>query len=528
MNLDTPSSNRRDTEREALNSLLASGVFSRSPNLEKILVYLSGKYFAGQANLIKEYHVATEALGRAESFDPKKDSIVRVEMHRLRRRLREHYASAPASESLCIEVPEKSYMVEFKERRLEAVAGSAAVSEQVAAGTAVEFPQVSQVPAAAAVGRWVWPTILILAGASGLVWFYSRAPQSASVQAGGAEAARLLDTPAAAPAEPAAAARLAGDTIRILAGRPPGRFTDRFGQVWEGDRFYTGGSAAAVSVEVASRGFDVNIFSNMRVGSFSYDIPLKAGAYELLMIFAETEYGDRNPLGGGETSRVFSISANGKVIAPAFEAIADASEPNTATARLVRDVAPAADGKLHLQFGPATNGRPFVNALVIRPGTPGKLRPIRIVCRPEPYRDAAGNEWEPDHYYRAGHQISRPQGAPGADGEIFRGERYGNFSYEIPVPQGKYGARLFFWDYWWGEGHPGAGGAGSRVFDVFGNHKPLLVNFDIIRQNPRDQVVVQTFHGLERNPQGKIVFDFVSKVNYAQVNAIEVVDESTN
>jgi Malectin domain len=523
MNLDMPLSNRRATEREALDRLLASGVFARSPNLEKILCYLCGKYFSDQASLIKEYHVATEALGRPESFDPKKDSIVRVEMHRLRRRLREHYASAAAGgDSLYIEVPEKSYLVEFREKSAGPPAAIPPQEAHVEETAAPPLVSPEALPPETTAGRWVWPAILLLGATTGLLWWYSRDPQPPSVQAGAA--AKATDQ----PPDPALASRLTGETVRILAGRPPGRFTDRFGQVWEADRYYSGGTAVSVSAEVATRGFDVNVFSSMRVGNFSYDIPLKPGTYELLMIFAETEYGERNPLGGGEASRIFSISANGKVVIPAFEAIADASEPNTATARMVRDVSPAADGKLHLRFGPATNGQPFLNAMVIRPGIAGKMRPIRIVCRPEPFRDAAGNEWESDHFYRAGKQISRPQGAPTQDGEVFRGERYGNFSYEIPVPPGRYGARLFFWDYWWGEGHPGAGGVGSRVFDVFGNHKPLLISFDIIRQNPREQFMVQAFHGFEPNPQGKIVFDFVSKVNYAQLNAIEVFDESKN
>jgi len=28
--------------------------------------------------------------------------------------------------------------------------------------------------------------------------------------------------------------------------------------------------------------------------------------------------------------------------------------------------------------------------------------------------------------------------------------RYGNLSYKIPVPPGRYAARRYFWDYWWG------------------------------------------------------------------------------
>lgn len=513
--LDTPLQSDHTADREALARLISSRVFARSPNLEKILVYLCHNYFEGRSNVLKEYHIATEALGRSEDFDPKKDSIVRVEMHRLRKRLKAYYASAdPAVEPVRITIPEKSYIPEF-----QLAVQLAAVDPPVAAAAAT-----SPADPRGLLLRW------IMAGAAALVVGFaayvilSRPPAGAgpaSLQADrtAAGAAAAIEESSGPPVNPT-------DFVRIMAGRPPGRYTDRFGQLWDGDRFYSGGSALAVNAEVTSRGFDPNIFANMREGDFTYAIPLKPGVYEMLLLFAEAQFGERNPLGGGETSRVFSVSANGKEILRDFDAISETSDPNTATARRFRDLSPGVDGKLHLQFGPATVSRPFVNGIVISPGTPGKLRPIRIVMRPESFRDSKGSLWEPDQFYRSGKQISRPQGAPALEGDTFRGERYGNFSYHIPVPSGIYGARLHFWEYWWGPNQPGKGGVGSRIFDVFCNHKPLLIDLDIIKQEPKNQFVTHTFHGLTPNPQGKLVFDFTSKVNYALINAIEIFDET--
>lgn len=510
--LDTPLQSDHTADREALARLIASGVFARSPNLEKILLYLCNNYFAGRSSLLKEYHIATEALGRSEDFDPKKDSIVRVEMHRLRKRLKEYYAAAdPKVEPVRITIPEKSYIPDFQNVKQVSTDAVAMVAEAA----------VSSLPAVAdrkTGGKWKLAVIgLVAMLALGLAALIRLSPEAPPPPA--AKSPVALTEDASPPVNQA-------EVIRIMAGRPAGRYTDRYGQAWEGDRFFSGGSAVTLTGEVTSRGFDPNIFSSMREGDFSYDIPLKPGVYEMLLLFAETQFGERNPLGGGETSRTFSVSANGKVILRDFDAISETSDPNTATARRFRDLSPAADGKLHLQFGPATVSRPFVNGIVISPGTPGKLRPIRMVCRPETFRDSKGNLWEPDQFYRSGKQITRPQGAPALEGDAFRGERYGNFSYYIPVPAGTYGARLHFWEYWWGPNQPGKGGVGSRLFDVFCNHKPLLVDLDIIRQNPKDQFVTHSFHGLTPNPQGKLVFDFMPKVNYALINAIEIFDES--
>jgi len=113
-------------ERQALDRLIGSGEFHRSPNLEKILKYLCQQYFLGQGNLVKEYSVATEALDRRDDFDPKRDSIVRVEMHRLRRRLKEYYASRGAKDLIRINIPEKSYIPEFSAGPNDSIQGEVA------------------------------------------------------------------------------------------------------------------------------------------------------------------------------------------------------------------------------------------------------------------------------------------------------------------------------------------------------------------------------------------------------------------
>jgi hypothetical protein len=63
-------------ERHELDSILASGILNRAPNLAQVLTYVCTKYFEGAAEQIKEYNIAVEALGRPADFDQKRDSIV--------------------------------------------------------------------------------------------------------------------------------------------------------------------------------------------------------------------------------------------------------------------------------------------------------------------------------------------------------------------------------------------------------------------------------------------------------------------
>src|SRR5580704_11126444 len=98
-----------EQERREYQTLLASGIFDRAPNLVQVLSYVCEKYFEGAAEQIKEYNIAVEALGRPAGFDQKRDSIVRVEAHRLRKRLREYYEADGAAHSVRIDIPPGQY-----------------------------------------------------------------------------------------------------------------------------------------------------------------------------------------------------------------------------------------------------------------------------------------------------------------------------------------------------------------------------------------------------------------------------------
>jgi hypothetical protein len=337
------------------------------------------------------------------------------------------------------------------------------------------------------------------------------------------DAARGLaaNAPAAAvPAPPPAVSE-----VRILAGRGPGGYTDPDGQVWEGDRYFRGGEAISCRTDIVTRGFDRNLFAGMREGTFEYAIPLKPGTYEVELFFAETQYGEGNPLGGEDTARRFGINANGAPLISTFNLLEDAGMPDAADSRVFKDLRPAADGLLHLQFVPNLGYKAMVNAIRVRPNPPGRMNPIRIAAQRQPYRDPSGHWWMPDRYYTGGTQVVRPTLPMDPNfPHLFQGERYGDFTYSIPVAPGTYSATMYFCEYWWGQGHPG--GTGRRRFDVYCNFKPLLKGFDISSEAGAAQTVTRVFHGLTPNRHGKLVFSFVADLNFALVNAIEIVDES--
>jgi hypothetical protein len=507
-----------ERERLEVEALLASGIFQRAPNLEHVLTYVCAKYFDGAANEIKEYNIAVEALGRPVEFDQKRDSIVRVEAHRLRKRLREYYEKEGAGRAIQIEIPSGQYAPRFihKETSLQA-----AVEPFVAsAGKDVQIVHSPNHAGFTAVSpgilkrRKTSPATIAVLGicAIAVVTLLSlslirRAPASAKSE--------LSAVPGS-------------EEIRILAGMEGRNYIDAFSRSWRSDRFFAGGSVIQLpSFHPISGTLDPGLYQTRREGAFTYDIPLNPGAYELRLHFAETLYGDNNIAGGGETSRIFQISANGNPLLKDFDVIEDVGS-SAADVKVFKDVTPASDGKLHLKFDPGTNPA-FLNAIEIVPGIPGKIRPIRIVARNRGFTDKAGRYWDSDHYVRGGQQVVRTEPIAGTeDSELYHGERFGNLTYSIPVAQpGSYRLTLYFAEGWFGPGRPGGGGLGSRVFDILCNGVTMKRNFDIFKEaGGSNRAFCLVFHHLEPNPQGKLVVLMIPRRNYACVNAIEIEDES--
>src|SRR6478609_11721361 len=100
-------------ERAEVEAILQSGLFDKAPRLGTFFRYICERHLEGHADEIKEYSIALEALGRSADFDPKKDSIVRVEAHRLRRRLQEYYQGEGAGHAVQVVIPNGQYRPHF-------------------------------------------------------------------------------------------------------------------------------------------------------------------------------------------------------------------------------------------------------------------------------------------------------------------------------------------------------------------------------------------------------------------------------
>ncbi len=535
--------------RKELRAILSSRAFRQSDNLSRLLRYVCDKRLSGDAESVTEFAIGVDVFGKPRTFQENRDSSVRVDVHRLRKHLALYYANEGAGHALRIDIPLGKYVPDFQvcgqfpaaEPSEEPDSESIAIGSPVTNGdgpgvlpaganTAAEASILPGPPPAGRSGRsrfvlaaFAVLTVIVVAV---VIWMV-RAHIGSAVQAD--------DSVENFPPAPAI-----NREVHILAGFSGKEWRDALGRLWQPDRYFKGGVSRSVPRNLSSALFGRRLVETLREGgsddqteygpAFSYDIPLQAGVYELRLYFADplTNSPPQNQGDDNQNLRRFAVTINGRPLLPQFDAVADAGDSDV-DVRAFKDITPASDGKVHLGFLP-TQQRPFVNAIELVPSRPGHANPVRIAARRTSYTDPQGKTWAPDSYFIHGRLTPGAGATPPSDlPELFRSERYGNFSYSIPVPVGSYSLTLYFAETFF---DPLAAsllcrGPGCRVFDVSCNGTALLRDFDIYQAGGGAfRPVVQKFNGLRPNGQGKLMISFSPSVNYAEVRALEVVDET--
>ena len=87
----------------------ASSTFAKSPTLRKLLLYL----WEHRNEPISEYAIATDVFGKRASFDSKSDATVRVQISRLRQKLKEYFETEGSLHDVRIAVPQGSHCLEL-------------------------------------------------------------------------------------------------------------------------------------------------------------------------------------------------------------------------------------------------------------------------------------------------------------------------------------------------------------------------------------------------------------------------------
>lgn len=479
---------------------LFDGVVGRRTNQGLILQYLARNYVRGEG-AAKEHAIAVEALGRGADFDPKREAIVRVEMYKLRRTLKEYYAGAGRRRTVKIALAVGRYELEVEGLEAKAAEVEVEAEPEPAAG-----PEVA--PDEAWRG-WGWVAALV-AGllVAGYFWVKPRGDERVD----------------AAPVE-AVAAPKAG--VRILAGGAGRRYVDSMGQEWEGDRYFTGGRAVGNGGARILNTTDQEMFRWQREGDFVYEIPLAAGDYEVRLHVAEAHYGKDNLGGGGESSRRFQVSINGKQVEDSLDVILVAGGPNLAVTRIYPGWRPEADGKLRVRFESRGNDKAIVNAIEVVPGLKDRMLPVRITAgATQATVDGSGKLWLPDRYVMGGRTVERVKAVVSSTPELYRFERFGRFEYSIPAVAGhQYQLKLWMAEQYFGV-LTGLVNRRARLFDIYCNGTALARDLAVLEAaGGPGRGVERVYTHITPDGQGNVRVLFTPGANYAVLNAIELIDE---
>jgi TolB-like protein len=102
-----------DEVRAQLERIFASPGFIGSARIRRFLQFVVDRQLGGEGTALKEYAIGVEVFDRPPNYDPRLDSIVRVEAGRLRSKIDEYYANGGADDDIRISLPRGSYVPVF-------------------------------------------------------------------------------------------------------------------------------------------------------------------------------------------------------------------------------------------------------------------------------------------------------------------------------------------------------------------------------------------------------------------------------
>ncbi len=515
---------RLEAERKECEWLLNSGALGRSGNLTRILRYVCEEYFQGRADQIKEYTIAVEALGRRPEFDPQTDTIVRVTVHALRKRLMDVYRNEGVDRPLHLVLPPGHYAPSFVPQ------GHAERWPEQRPPEEPSWPanaQPADAPAAAAQAdppladtrRDTSRDTRRVAWTAAILCSITLAVAVAAVAIGWGHAASKTHPVEAPIFSSGAALPPPQTTIHALMGKGRAAYVDHSGVAWTDANYCRSGTSVNLPSQHIEGTEDTPLYLAGVRGIVHCAFPVPPGMYEVRLHFSDTSVpGPADPpMSTRDASFAINSGDNEEL-----KVVDEAGGHNIALPVVITGVQAENDGAIHLDYVSEVS---LLNAVEVLPAPSAKQLPVRIVAGTKAFVDDAKQVWDADRYFSGGRHGQQLKLAHLAGQGLYGSSRVGRFRYNIPaVPFAHYRVKLYFRDPWFGKDNGGDGGPGSRVFDVACNGAFLLKNFDILAEGD-SRPVVKTFENVQATAAGRIELFFMPVVNYPAVSAIEVVPE---
>jgi hypothetical protein len=273
------------------------------------------------------------------------------------------------------------------------------------------------------------------------------------------------------------------------------------GNVYGADQYFSGGYIYAGSTAIDGT-VDDPLYQSERYGNFSYALPLANGNYTVVLKFTEIFWDQSG-------KRVFNVLVEGQLAIGSLDIFAlvgknrayDVSFPVSVT-----------DGVLNIEFQSLVDYAK-VSAIEVKAG---QTLPsgYSLNAGGWQYTDGMGNVYGADQYFSGGYIYAGSTAIDGTvDDPLYESERFGNFSYALPLANGDYTVVLKFAEIYWDQ-------SGKRVFDVLVEGQLAIGSLDIFALVGKNRAYDVSFPVSVTD--GVLNIEFQSIVDYAKVSAIEV------
>ena len=110
-----PRGPRPESHHALVDRVASASAFQKSNRLRELLLFLCGHALSDPDTVIREQEIGIGVFGRA-GYDTSQDTLVRVQVSQLRKKLQQHFDSEGRDEPVVIEIPKGSYTPVFRDR----------------------------------------------------------------------------------------------------------------------------------------------------------------------------------------------------------------------------------------------------------------------------------------------------------------------------------------------------------------------------------------------------------------------------
>ena len=288
-------------------------------------------------------------------------------------------------------------------------------------------------------------------------------------------------------------------TVRINSGGED--YIDSSGRAWMADADFVSGTPILETADIAETEDDLIYQSARQAKSFSYEIPLDSGLYQVTLHFADIDTPNA-------ARRKIGVFLEDQLVIDGLNVF---NEVGVLTPMARRYQVYVDDGSLSINLL-GQRRKAFISGIEIIQHIPPT---VLINAGGGPHVDGLGHEWQEDSYFRGGFIYQSSDDIAGTNDDlIFQTERYGNrFTYEVPVSGGTYDVILHFAEIYFDESQ-------IRNFDVKAEGQLVVEGLDIWAQVGKNAPFVQAFTITVTD--GILDIEFSTQTSTAKVSAIEV------